>query len=624
MAEQPQAAVQGLTCGICLDKVKQSKQLPCFHTFCRDCLEKHIKHSNNTVTDQGKEVIHCPQCRRSVPVPHNGVNGFPSSYFVMANCAMSEIESGDMTCGVCGSVDSAVGFCIECRKNLCMSCKELHKSDENTQNHHILVMGDGRKTVETMEMCEKHPSQELKFYCTECKVPVCTDCRQTVHYGHEAIDIAKAADLDRERLTDMVEELKMLVIKFKAAKEKADEARDRMKVNGEVVVGAVETRREEVKRMVEQMCDDGIKFVQEKMDAEKKAIQAEYEDIKEDHDLLLRSIQESEEVLRLSAAVQIVRVAKDISDVLERYAKLQAKELDEKQTIFATGIYGTQILSNFCGMFGFEPLKLRPAFHFETDHFVEFSLIPVSSTQAWVSYYTSEGSALVKYDFNGEKKEDIALKPDGNTRVVKLGREFLMTSKQERKLYIYKGKAEPLQEFADVGLPPRGMVLTQENQIVLCTSESNGDSDNALLVFSERGDLLQKVIEEDGKKIFMAPRYIAVNINGDICVSDKGASCVVILNRNFQVKARYIPPESLKLRSSFCPRGICCDKFGRIIVADGCNNKLHLLSAQGDFLRFLMGESDGIKWPRLVSTGPGDKLWVVCRGNVQVYDYLDN
>ncbi|ESP02424.1 hypothetical protein LOTGIDRAFT_138472, partial [Lottia gigantea] len=49
-----------LTCCICLDRYKNPKQLPCLHSFCRDCLSDHIK-ANDT---GGLIAFPCPECRK--------------------------------------------------------------------------------------------------------------------------------------------------------------------------------------------------------------------------------------------------------------------------------------------------------------------------------------------------------------------------------------------------------------------------------------------------------------------------------------------------------------------------------------------------------------------------------
>jgi len=59
-------------CAICMDKFVDPCALTCSHTFCRQCLVRHCECSKWSTTDQGagdNEVINCPTCRRTCPLP---------------------------------------------------------------------------------------------------------------------------------------------------------------------------------------------------------------------------------------------------------------------------------------------------------------------------------------------------------------------------------------------------------------------------------------------------------------------------------------------------------------------------------------------------------------------------
>ncbi|XP_041376556.1 tripartite motif-containing protein 2-like [Gigantopelta aegis] len=610
---------RNLICAICREDMKHSKQLPCLHTFCCSCLDDYIKHN----TRGGEPTISCPQCRRRITVPENGASDFPSSYCVLARSASSRIESGDLTCGECGKENYAIGFCIECSRNLCRDCKEKHKAAADTHSHHILVMGDGRKRVEKCCMCAIHPDRELKFYCQGCKEPICQDCRLTKHYdkvAHPAVDISEVADVDRRRLTSLIENLSVYLPPFQKAQHSANNVIDELKNHAHDVVADINAWREEVQSKVNLLCDDDIKFVKDRLQGCLKELEPTHGDINEELDFLCRAIDTAKPVHQMGDDVKVVNVTKEMENLLVKYSQLKPKSLPRKRFIFTKELYNSNTLNNYIGLMGFEYTKLKLDFTFETDHLMDYSIIPETDSTAWMSYFTSEESALVLYDQTGQKKEDISLTPFGRSRVALLGKSFLISSKVEKKVFLFPGNSLPPVEFASTDLPPRGLAVTADNLILIVASvsEITDEAENVLLVYSQRGELIKEVKEENGEKIFRSPRYVAVNINGDVIVSDQGSHCVVIMNKNLEVKGHY----TLNQSNPFCPRGICCDKYGRIIVTDSCNNRIHLVSADGKFIRFLLTEEDGLNWPQLVAIGPGDKLWVACRGCVQVYDYV--
>ncbi|KAI8505920.1 hypothetical protein Bbelb_162730 [Branchiostoma belcheri] len=61
--------VEELTCSVCLDLFVTPKKLPCGHTFCLDCLQKH---------SAVKVLFSCPLCRLNIKIPPGGIPYLPS------------------------------------------------------------------------------------------------------------------------------------------------------------------------------------------------------------------------------------------------------------------------------------------------------------------------------------------------------------------------------------------------------------------------------------------------------------------------------------------------------------------------------------------------------------------
>ena len=60
-----------LNCLICLEPYKSPKVLPCLHSFCTQCLERHHDFYKLKNADR----LSCPTCRELVTVPDKGVQG---------------------------------------------------------------------------------------------------------------------------------------------------------------------------------------------------------------------------------------------------------------------------------------------------------------------------------------------------------------------------------------------------------------------------------------------------------------------------------------------------------------------------------------------------------------------
>ena len=63
-----------LECSICLDTLTDAKLLPCFHSFCKKCLERLV------VQDRDGHTLYCPTCRRTTLLPPTGVSGLQTDF----------------------------------------------------------------------------------------------------------------------------------------------------------------------------------------------------------------------------------------------------------------------------------------------------------------------------------------------------------------------------------------------------------------------------------------------------------------------------------------------------------------------------------------------------------------
>ena len=111
---------QDNTCTICLDRLNEPKLLPCFHTYCKACLEGLLRRS-----PEDKQIT-CPQCHSIHSLPNGGVGGF-SDDRVLENALdfhsfkESQEKSVSLPCSMCTEDDPAIAHCSTCSKFLCES-----------------------------------------------------------------------------------------------------------------------------------------------------------------------------------------------------------------------------------------------------------------------------------------------------------------------------------------------------------------------------------------------------------------------------------------------------------------------------------------------------------------------
>src|SRR5215469_11285651 len=132
------------TCSICLDTLKIPKALPCLHTFCLECLLKHVD-------DAGPgDQFSCPLCRLVVTIPTDGLPALPTNFLIiqiLQSSFHSEQSSSDFdNCGMC-EISVCTKYCIECAENMCDNCAINHTKLRFAKTHRIVPQEELRNST---------------------------------------------------------------------------------------------------------------------------------------------------------------------------------------------------------------------------------------------------------------------------------------------------------------------------------------------------------------------------------------------------------------------------------------------------------------------------------------------
>ncbi|XP_078683264.1 uncharacterized protein LOC144917280 [Branchiostoma floridae x Branchiostoma belcheri] len=140
-----------LSCSICFGRFDRPKSLPCQHTFCERCLESQVR---------PRQPFRCPNCQRPVQLPPEGVAGLPDN---------------DLVENLYQQIDSSASLSVT-----------------------AIRASKAEKT------CFYHPLEDLKLFCQQCHVPVCTECLDETHTGHSAITIKRASEQKKATIRALV------------------------------------------------------------------------------------------------------------------------------------------------------------------------------------------------------------------------------------------------------------------------------------------------------------------------------------------------------------------------------------------------------------------------------------
>ncbi len=194
-------------CGICLGKFQDPKLLPCSHTFCKQCLEGLPVGCNGSIT--------CAECRAEIPLPSNGVDGFPSNRYM----------------------------------------EEILRRDRND---------DRRK-------CEMH-DQPFTIYCNEkhCQTLACATCciLGLKHGGHKVVDVQEKGKEIRDEFDKNVEKYDSARETLYEKIEKVDDVRQKILNNSAKVQEELDTFKARLMEKIENSIQDLKAYAEEKAMAE--------------------------------------------------------------------------------------------------------------------------------------------------------------------------------------------------------------------------------------------------------------------------------------------------------------------------------------------------------------------
>ena len=223
-------------CPLCLETVNNPKTLPCLHSFCLECLDKHAGFARR----QLQATIKCPVCQTSFQIPEgDSFKNLPTSYHLnrlVDVLALKGSGAQAQKCGSCDENNNASSYCFVCHNFLCTPCFEAHQRLKATRGHRNVVIEklqaqDVEDLIHRPVMCSQqyHENQPLEFYCEECKVPICHKCSVVSHNRHTMTDTQKAAQVQKMQMMDALEKVKAETVVYEKKVRKQTELMDKNK-----------------------------------------------------------------------------------------------------------------------------------------------------------------------------------------------------------------------------------------------------------------------------------------------------------------------------------------------------------------------------------------------------------
>ncbi|XP_070560285.1 E3 ubiquitin-protein ligase TRIM56-like [Ptychodera flava] len=320
-----------LLCGICSERYRNAKILPCLHSFCEPCTNKLAKTSDGSIT--------CPVCRRSHELP-NGVSSISSNGFLndlVDLFAKRESEDGSRNCQACEQ-EGATTRCIECAFDICQLCASAHTKFPLMKAHRLMSLDDYNvarcsdlTSIQPPVYCSAHREYQIEFFCDTCKEAICLKCT--------ALDHAKPEHRYRcvqEAAGSFMEDLSAIIDKMKEKETETVQSKVAVQHVLDSLDSCFRKETDEVSQQIRQKVEEHTRLIQENGNKLQAELKAEYEKRKFNLTAQLKELDIAENdlkctceyvetLLRYGNAPQVTSAKKGVEDQAGELLKLKTR-----------------------------------------------------------------------------------------------------------------------------------------------------------------------------------------------------------------------------------------------------------------------------------------------------------
>lgn len=472
--------------------------------------------------------------------------------------------------------------------------------------------------------CSQHPSKALSLYCWTCDKAICEVCSSDNHSFHEWGSISRFS-VNWKNIT-------------KTNKGIQDghlcQINENIKYIRQLKEENVQKTTEKIRRIDEQktkMLNVIAKLI------ENQVQQAEDELVKNNSKLakLETRFQTHVETLRQKTA-QFEKNRNTNSQFLEDHNELKTMMSEMKAmthekisrygelSLFVKGNVEVHKMEKMLGKAqNVSDMNATPISEFSVGEKTIADICPESEDIAWVHGVSEDFNTLV--NIKGErKKKQKHCASFGNCTLMENGDMFFndymaqcIKRLSPSGLISLVKEAKPLTPLGISQMFDGCLLVTLDSEEFSLTS-IKGKS--LVWHMTQAGRVLKEYeFDMDGTtKLFACPYRAVQNGNSDICVVDiltSNTGRVVVLRKEGALKFRYEGNDTSK---TFDPSMVCCDVSYNILVSDYSNDCVHVITADGQFVRYLLTSQNGLFKPYCLAIF-NNCLWIGCRdGKIKV------
>ncbi|XP_056008586.1 uncharacterized protein LOC125664165 [Ostrea edulis] len=510
-----------------------------------------------------------------------------------------------LLCDLCETVDLQ-SHCELCNVHLCKACVGEHLSDLSKK--HNVVSFLHRKSTPNYPKCPTHADKHSELYCEECDVPVCSTCVSKKHRGHNLCDVLEKFSSKTESLQKDLEELESRICpRYEEMASGVQTEKSELETNYGKLTTAADQQGEALHREVTAIVNQRKSDIQEMKNKHMAALDKNTDEITQRITELRKIIEDLKKILN----------TKDVS-LTSTYKSRNGefRQLPPKVRVTLPSLSPQKInTEKLREMFGsLSPLSInteqgdtmksaeavssppvkplldepRVTATIDTGYDTNelFSVSCLSEDQVWtcgdnetMKLLNLQSKLLTSIQTkSGNKPTDIAVTRDG---------DLVYTDEYKHTINLIKNKK--IQTVITLqGWRSRNVCCTAANDL-LVTMDSDDGEPSKVVRYSGSTEKQSIQFDDQGRPLYSSGgfyKYLSENKNLDICVADRGASAVVVVNQSGKLRFRYTGHPS-NTKQSFNPFGITTDSQSHILTADCWNHRIHILDQDGQFLRYI-------------------------------------
>ena len=508
-------------------------------------------------------------------------------------------------CDICKTA-IVQSYCEFCHINLCKPCIGEHISDDY-QKHTIVPFQQRRSTL-IYPKCETHPNKVCKYQCKECNIFVCSHCVASKHHNkeHEFLNVEEVLSSKKEHIKKEKEEIeKQLLPAYEEIAFDLENQMFNLDGNYRKLNTVISNERAELHREVDITFNQMVKDVDEIKKKHHKILKEHLDEIKELQSLMqqtliaLNEMEASNEVFPtiqyISKDSEFFKLPPKILVSMPNFISNQMERKKLSSLIGKITPISTTLQERVVPAQSHQNLDRELLDEFEvlntigTGHNNLLSVTCLNGEQIWTSGWSAEIKCLniqgllsktIKTQ-SGERAADIAVESDGALVYV-----------DWKTRTVFKAKNDQAEKIVTLqGWIPAQLCITALGDI-LVTMYSNDTTQSKVVRYSGSTSTVKQTIQfdENNQPLFSGNtelKYISENRNFDVCVADRGANAVVVVNQAGKLQFRYTGEFSHLTEKQFKPSGITTDSQSRILTADCNNHCVHIIDAHGQFLRLI-------------------------------------